>query len=160
MPRGSYKQDKPLLASIEHVATHNYLRALCSQNMLYASPNPGLLVRATATSHRIFTSVTPFTDELFPFRYAHLLFIITRKIHLESVHEIFSKCLVSRENYHLPLQVKLHGQGFQRNASGPKLHRFQLLYQVLQGRRESTPKSGGNTYPEIMFSQLELCITQ
>ncbi|XP_026194612.1 uncharacterized protein LOC113147655 [Anabas testudineus] len=40
VPRGSFRQDKPLTASIEHVASQNYIRALCSQHILYASPNP------------------------------------------------------------------------------------------------------------------------
>ncbi|KAI3377495.1 hypothetical protein L3Q82_008666 [Scortum barcoo] len=42
VPRGSgsFKQEKHLNVSIEHVATHQYLRGLCSQNAIYASPNP------------------------------------------------------------------------------------------------------------------------
>ncbi|KAK2853828.1 hypothetical protein Q5P01_006489 [Channa striata] len=40
VPRGSYRQDRPVTASIEHLASHYYLRAFCSQKTLYASPNP------------------------------------------------------------------------------------------------------------------------
>ncbi|XP_040897639.1 uncharacterized protein LOC121184198 isoform X1 [Toxotes jaculatrix] len=43
VPRGSsFKQDKIELLSVgvEHVATHQYLRSLCSQKTIYASPNP------------------------------------------------------------------------------------------------------------------------
>lgn len=46
--------------------------------------------------------------------------------------------LVFRENHHLLLQVSPHGR-FQRNASGAKLYRFQLLPQVLRGRGEGGP---------------------
>ncbi|KAF3686610.1 hypothetical protein EXN66_Car002282 [Channa argus] len=40
VPRGSYRQDRPVTAFIEHLASHYYLRAFCSQKILYASPNP------------------------------------------------------------------------------------------------------------------------
>ncbi|XP_026175951.1 uncharacterized protein LOC113138041 isoform X2 [Mastacembelus armatus] len=42
VPRGStcFRQEKLLNASIEHVASHHYLRAICPQKTLYASPNP------------------------------------------------------------------------------------------------------------------------
>lgn len=60
---------------------------------------------------------------------------------------------MSREDYHLPLQVKLYGQGFPRNTSGPKLHRFQLLHQMLQRRREGISKGRGNNYTAAISSQ-------
>ncbi|XP_030271237.1 uncharacterized protein LOC115580750 [Sparus aurata] len=37
---GSFRVEKPSDVEIEHVATHYYLRGLCSQRALYASPNP------------------------------------------------------------------------------------------------------------------------
>uniref|UniRef100_A0A8C4I0X5 Interleukin-1 beta n=2 Tax=Dicentrarchus labrax TaxID=13489 RepID=A0A8C4I0X5_DICLA len=40
VPRGSFKQEKPSIVSIENVATHKYIRSLCSQKTVYASPNP------------------------------------------------------------------------------------------------------------------------
>ncbi|KAM8762482.1 uncharacterized protein AB9X84_007232 isoform 2-T2 [Acanthopagrus schlegelii] len=42
VPRGSgsFRVEKPSDVEIEHVATHYYLRGLCSQRALYASPNP------------------------------------------------------------------------------------------------------------------------
>lgn len=42
VPRGSesFKQEKQRNVSIKHVATHQYLRVLCSQKIIYASPNP------------------------------------------------------------------------------------------------------------------------
>lgn len=59
VPRGSgsFKQEKHSNVSIEHVASHQYLRGLCSQKSIYTSPNPGLSFRATCsnmelTNHR------------------------------------------------------------------------------------------------------------
>ncbi|CAB1454712.1 unnamed protein product [Pleuronectes platessa] len=42
VPRGgsNFIEVQSLDASIKHVATHNYLRTLCSQKSLYTSPNP------------------------------------------------------------------------------------------------------------------------
>ncbi|XP_070818856.1 uncharacterized protein [Chaetodon trifascialis] len=42
IPRGggTFRQEKLSNVSIEHVVTHQYLRGLCSQRTLYASPNP------------------------------------------------------------------------------------------------------------------------
>ncbi|XP_045889618.1 uncharacterized protein LOC123959545 [Micropterus dolomieu] len=42
VPRGSesFRQEKQRNVSIKHVATHQYLRVLCSQKIIYASPNP------------------------------------------------------------------------------------------------------------------------
>ncbi|XP_032358762.1 uncharacterized protein il1fma [Etheostoma spectabile] len=42
VPRGgdSFKQLKSLKTPVEHVVSHYYLRALCSQSRVYASPNP------------------------------------------------------------------------------------------------------------------------
>ncbi|XP_069553688.1 uncharacterized protein [Brachyistius frenatus] len=42
VPRGSdsFKQEKLSNVSIEHVATHQYIRGICSQRTLYTSPNP------------------------------------------------------------------------------------------------------------------------
>ncbi|XP_078101746.1 uncharacterized protein LOC144514661 [Sander vitreus] len=42
VPRGgdSIKQVKSLKSPIEHVVSHYYMRAVCSQNIVYASPNP------------------------------------------------------------------------------------------------------------------------
>ncbi|KAM9367007.1 uncharacterized protein ABDE67_005761 [Symphorus nematophorus] len=37
---GSFKQQKKANVAIEHVATHRYLRGLCSQRAVYTSPNP------------------------------------------------------------------------------------------------------------------------
>lgn len=37
-------------ASVEHVYSHHYLRGLCSQRTIYASPNPGLSSRAACGS--------------------------------------------------------------------------------------------------------------
>ncbi|XP_077420052.1 interleukin-1 family member A [Vanacampus margaritifer] len=37
---GTLKQMKALNTAVEHAATHNYIRNLCSQKTLYASPNP------------------------------------------------------------------------------------------------------------------------
>uniref|UniRef100_A0A3Q3X882 Interleukin-1 beta n=1 Tax=Mola mola TaxID=94237 RepID=A0A3Q3X882_MOLML len=36
----SFRLEKPLNVAIEHVASRQYLRGLCSQETLYASPNP------------------------------------------------------------------------------------------------------------------------
>uniref|UniRef100_A0A3Q0R7A7 Interleukin-1 beta n=1 Tax=Amphilophus citrinellus TaxID=61819 RepID=A0A3Q0R7A7_AMPCI len=42
VPRGStsFRQEKFLNVLVEHVATHLYLRGVCSQSVIYASPNP------------------------------------------------------------------------------------------------------------------------
>ncbi|XP_044048382.1 interleukin-1 family member A [Siniperca chuatsi] len=42
VPRGSgsFRQEKSKNVSIKHVASHQYLRGLCSQKTIYASPNP------------------------------------------------------------------------------------------------------------------------
>ncbi|XP_073320859.1 uncharacterized protein [Pagrus major] len=42
VPRGSgsFRVEKPSDVEVEHVATHYYLRGLCPQRTLYASPNP------------------------------------------------------------------------------------------------------------------------
>lgn len=74
-------------------------------------------------------------------------FLITDTLHLHIVvcSFPFDSCAF-REDHHLLLQVKHCGQDFQRNASGPELDRVQLLPQVLQGRREGVPASGGNNY--------------
>ncbi|XP_040017811.2 uncharacterized protein LOC120808760 isoform X2 [Gasterosteus aculeatus] len=37
---GSFSHIKSLYTPIEHLATHQYLRGLCSENTIYASPNP------------------------------------------------------------------------------------------------------------------------
>lgn len=47
---GSFRVEKPSDVEIEHVATHYYLRGLCSQRALYASPNPGLSLSAVSSN--------------------------------------------------------------------------------------------------------------
>ncbi|XP_010730145.3 uncharacterized protein il1fma [Larimichthys crocea] len=57
VPRGSFKQEKVSNGSVQHVATHQYLRSLCSQHALYASPNPEKIT--------IYTYKSTFIDKIF-----------------------------------------------------------------------------------------------
>lgn len=44
VPRGggSFRQEKLSNVLIENLATRQYLRGICSEKIVYASPNPGL----------------------------------------------------------------------------------------------------------------------
>ncbi|KAM3625168.1 uncharacterized protein V6R79_007919 [Siganus canaliculatus] len=55
VPRGSgsLKQEKLSTVTIEHVATHHYLRGLCSQRAIYSSPNPERITIYTYKSNTI-----------------------------------------------------------------------------------------------------------
>lgn len=132
----SFRVEKLSKVAIENVASHHYLRGLCSQRTLYASPNPGLSSWAASgnMTHDHMNNLNG-RNHRWVFKFQKL----PSEIHC---CVSFSFC-VFREDHHLLLQVEHRGQGFQRYASGPKHYRVQLLHQVLQERGEGAPASGG-----------------
>lgn len=137
VPRGSgsFRVEKPSDVEIEHVATHYYLRGLCSQRALYASPNPGLSLSAVSSN---LPRTHPLKNETISHHGCETL------LGHSSLCNFSIDSFAFRKDHHLLLQVKLCGKDFQRDASGPKLHWLQLLRQVLQGRRQCAAASGGN----------------
>lgn len=105
------------------MATHQYLRGLCSEKTLYTSPNPGLSLPAAHSSEQ--QNRTYSSNLLLTAHYNELCFY----------------CLFLREYHNLPLQVKRHGEAVQGSASGPELHRLGLLSQVRQDRTKGRSPS-------------------
>lgn len=158
VPRGggNFKQLRPSNVAIENVASHLYLRGLCSQKAVYASPNPGLSFRAECSNT---TLTNHWNNDEFVISDPLFIHSFWRVIHCSSSHKkwlywgidlwnslftcLFFIYCVLREDHHLHLQVNWYGY-FARSSSGPKLYQFQLLPQVLQERGEGAPTSGGN----------------